>query len=110
MSETKSYKLFESREDEFYLKPCTFGVYEKVKLAQLKCTAVPELTKQAIIKEFNLSESEVGDKAEYGLKGLYEFILRNIFIEPPKNIKMDDLAIGELNRASQDFFSLATGS
>jgi len=118
MSDKKgSYKIFENSEEEFDLRPCTFGLYEKMKIAQLRCTAIPEKTiepgvtsKRAIIAEFKLSEEEIGEKDEYGIKELYEIIIKSIFMPTPKDIKMDDVNVGEVARANRDFFSQASGN
>ncbi len=107
MNDSKSYKLFESDEKEYYLKPCTFGLYEKVKLNQLNCTAIPESVKASIKKEFNLQDENSKDK--FGVKELYGFIVRNIFLDAPKDFNINDLSISELNRANLDFFRSASG-
>lgn len=105
MSEQKSYRLFENMDDEFHLKPCTFGLYEKLKMVQLKCTAIPAVTKKNIMAEFNIPSEDQPDSS-FGVEELYKFYIENMFLDIPEKFDIKDVVLREVVRAASDFFAL----
>ena len=105
-----NYKIIETEDEkEFHLVGITFGVYEALKMAQLKCSAFDVADKLKICKEFNLEPEEAKAKPEFGTRELYAKYVDLLFLEPVENLKIEDIDISEVNRAARDFFSMAIG-
>jgi len=104
------YAILENTDKEFTLAPVTFGRYEKMREAQLHCTAVPENAKAEIRKEFNIPEEDDEGAENYGIAEMYRRFIRILFIDAPKAFELKDVNIAELNRAVADFFASASGS
>uniref|UniRef100_A0A6M3XPK7 Uncharacterized protein n=1 Tax=viral metagenome TaxID=1070528 RepID=A0A6M3XPK7_9ZZZZ len=105
------YRPIESEDKEFHLSPVTWGTYERLKVAQLQCSAIDNQTKFSIAAEFNLNVKELEEiqKTKIGTKELYKIYADNIFIETPEKFEFDDMNIQEINRAAKDFFLKAAG-
>ncbi len=104
----KKYRILESNDEEFSLKPATFGTYKRIKLAQYRCSAFDEASKIAIKKEFALADPEEDEKIT--LEELFEIYVKELFFDAPGDFKIEDVRLDEVNRAIQDFFQTVAGN
>ncbi len=102
----KKYRIFENVDEEYSLKPITFGLYEKIKLSQLRCTIFDQESKDAIMKEFNVQEP--AEEEKIGIKEMYEIYVKELFFDVPE-FEINDVRIDEVNKAIRDFFTRAAG-
>ena len=104
----KKYRILETNDEEFTLKPATFGIYKRIKLAQFRCKAFDETTKEMIRKEFSLNEPEEDEKIT--LEEMFRIYVEELFFDAPSDFKIEDVRLDEVNRAIQDFFRTVAGN
>jgi|GEM_PF-6365608 len=110
MEEKRGYAIFESKDEEYFLAPSTVGRYRKARALQLRCTAIPETVKELIRTEFNIGKEEEEAEESFGITELYRRYVGLMFLGAPEKFDLDDVNLGELNRAMRDFFGRAQGS
>ncbi len=121
MEEQITYRPIAGLDEEFHIKEGTGGTYKSIKMLLLKSVTTAIAQKLAIAKEFKLikdfSDKEETkeymkqiDKDELSTEGFYEQLLPTLFMEDTKNTKYDIINLREVNRATNDFFTLVTGT
>jgi len=115
--EQKKFRVKSGSTKAFAVKECTGAVYKKIKMAIAKYNATPTNQRVAILKEFGIVGDNVEDQKkkiselkneEYGVEKYYEQLVNILLIDPDgelEKIKFDDIILGEVNAASDYFFS-----
>jgi len=107
MAEENTYRPLENVDEDFHLAPITYGLYEKIKLKQLMCSAINAESKVEIMKEFNIEKVPLGKTI--GIGELFKFYCENLFMETHK-VELKQIRLDELGRAANDFFLKAAGN
>ena len=121
MEEQITYRPIAGLDEEFHIKEPTGGTYKSIKMLMLKSVTTAVAQKLAIAKEFKLIKDFADkdetkkymkeiDKDELSTEGFYEQLLPTLFMEDTKNAKYDVINLREVNRATNDFFTLVTGT
>ena len=122
MDEQKSYRPISEHDVEYHIKEPTGGTYKKLKMLFLKNITSGVAEKISIAKEFKLFK-DFRDKKEtekfvlsiekeaLSSEEFYEKLIQILFVEEmDKKFKYDMINLQEVNRATNDFLELATGT
>lgn len=105
------YRIIENIDKSFLLKPCTLGLYKRIRMLDLSYSSTSAESKTLIMQEFQIDEKEFKRIKKINVETYYTELVKLLFMDVNSiHFDVSNILLSEVNRAYKDFFAMLSGN